>query len=425
VTDGSGNYRVDATNAGSPLPGNKFYTVRATSGLLTGSALGFLPASGVSNINVTVGGTPTPTPTPGTVTPTPPSLTAPVLSATCTVTTTGGVTVTQNSLSWTAVPGAVRYNVYQSADSGRTFVFIASTGGTAFAVSVDNNTRYDYVVTAMTGDGQESPPSNPVAVVCGNPPTPTPTPTVSPTPTPPALPDLLVTSLSAQGPRSNQEPRVGEPVTVRVTIQNASGAPVTGFFYVDAYVDQVPVPGSPGFAWVAVNGLAPGASKTVSFTYTFSMPGSHFLQAQVDTYNQIREGSESNNVSVPYPIAIQGTAATPTPTPTPGTPTPTVSPGPTGGIRGTVWASTSGGLSLAPRATVRVLSGSTPVAQTLAGPDGQFSLTSLPAGTYTVAGSLCIEGALYVDSVPGVTVTGGQTTQVTLLLENFGGACSP
>lgn len=427
VTDATGNYRVDSTSAGSPLPGNRFYTVRATSGLFTGSATGFLPANGVANINVTIGGTPTSTPTPGTVTPTPTpvALAAPVLSGTCTVTTTGGITVTQNSLSWTPVSGAARYNVYQSADLGRTFIFIASTANTSFAVTVDNNTRYDYVVTAMDAGGQEGSPSNVVAVVCGNPPTPTPTPTTSPTPTPATLPDLLVSSLSAQGPRPNQEPRVGEPVTVRVTVQNASSAPVTGFFYVDAYVDQVPVPGSPGFAWVAVNGLAPGASKTVTFTYTFSSPGSHFFQAQVDTYNQVREGSEANNVSVPYPIAVQGTAATPTPTPANVTPTPTPTPGPTGKIQGTVWVSTSSGLGLGPRATIKVLSGSTLVAQTLAGSDGQFTVSNVPAGTYTVNGSLCIEGRAYTDTVPGVTVTGGQTTQVTLLLENFGGTCSP
>ncbi len=427
VTDGAGGYRVDSTGSGSPLPGNRFYTVRATSGLLTGSAGGFLPANGVASINVVIGGTPTPTPTPGTVTPTPTptSLAAPVLSGTCTVTATGGITVTQNSLSWTAVTGAAGYNVYQSADYGRTFVFVASTAGTSFTVAVDNNTRYDYVVTAVDAANRESPPSNPVTVVCGNPPTPTPGPTA--TPTPAALPDLLVTSLSAQGPRSNQEPRVGEPVTVRVTIQNASSAPAMGFFYVDAYVDQVPVPGSPGFAWVAVNGLAAGASKTVTFTYTFSTPGSHFFQAQVDTYNQIREGSESNNVSVPYPVAIQGTATTPTPTATPAGPTPTPSPTPgaTGTVRGTVWASTAGGFSLAPRAAVKVLSGSTVVAQTLAGPDGQFTVSNVPAGTYSVAGSLCVEGTAYTDTVPGVTVTGGQTTQVTLLLENFGGTCPP
>ncbi len=425
ITDGGGGYRVEAANSGSPLPGNRFYTVRATSGLLTGSADGFLPADGVANINVTIGGTPTPTPTPGTATPTPTgtSLGAPVLSGTCAVTTTGGVTVTQNSLTWTAVSGAARYHVYQSADYGRTFVFIAGTAGTSFTVTVDNNTRYDYVVAAVGPGGQEGPASNVATVVCGNPPTPTPNPTGTPTPT--ALPDLLVTSLVAQGPRPNQEPRVGDPVTVRVTVQNASGVPAAGFFYLDVYVDQVPVPGSPGFAWAAVNGLGAGATKTFTFTYTFSVPGSHFFQAQVDTYNQVREGSESNNVSVPYPIAVQGTAPTPTPTPATATPTATPTPGTSGSIRGTVWASTSGGLSLAPRAAVKVLAGSTPVAETLSGPDGQFAVPNLAPGTYTVAGSLCLEGRLYADTVPGVGVTAGQTTQVTLVLEDLGGTCTP
>ncbi len=422
VTDGAGAYRVEATNAGSPLPGNRLYTVRATSGLLTGSAEGFLPAGGVANINVTVGGAPTPTPTPGAATPTPTptgtSLGAPVLSGTCTVTT-----VTQNSLSWTAVSGAVRYNVYQSADYGQTFVFIGSTSGTSYAVAVANNTRYDYVVTAVNSADREGPPSNAVAVVCGNPPTPTPTPTGTPTPT--ALPDLLVTSLVAQGPRPNQEPRVGDPVTVKVTIQNASGAPAAGLFYLDVYVDQPPMPGAPGFAWAAVSGLGAGATKTFTFTYTFSVPGPHFFQAQVDTYNQVREGSESNNVSVPYPVAVQGTTLTPTPTPAAPTPTATPTPAAAGAVQGTVWANTGAGFTLAPRATVTVRAGSTVVAQTLSGPDGRFAIPNLAPGTYTVAGSLCAEGRLYTDTVPGVGVAAGQTTQVTLVLENFGGACGP
>lgn len=423
VTDGVGAYRVEATNSGSPLPGNRLYTVRATYGLLTGSADGFLPAGGVANINVTVGGTPTPTPGTVTPTPTPAPVGAPVLSGNCTLTTSGSVSVTQNSLSWTTVSGAVRYNVYQSADYGRTFVFIGSTSGTSYAVTVGNNTRYDYVVTAVNSADREGPASNAVAVVCGNPPTPTPTPTGTPTPT--TLPDLLVTSLVAQGPRPNQEPRVGDPVTVKVTIQNASGAPVAGLFYLDVYVDQPPMPGTPGFAWVAVNGLGAGATKTFTFTYTFSVPGSHFFQAQVDTYNQVREGSESNNVSVPYPVAVQGTTLTPTPTPATPTPTATPTPAAAGAVEGTVWANTGAGFILAPRATVRVLTGSTVVIETLSGPDGRFVAPNLAPGTYTVAGSLCAEGRLYADTVPGVGVTAGQTTQVTLILQNVGGTCAP
>lgn len=64
-------------------------------------------------------------------------------------------------LAWTGVAGAAGYNVYRSPVSAGGYELVGGTAGTSFTDStVENGTRYHYVVRALDPSGNEGPSSN-------------------------------------------------------------------------------------------------------------------------------------------------------------------------------------------------------------------------------------------------------------------------
>jgi fibronectin type 3 domain-containing protein len=75
-------------------------------------------------------------------------------------------TVSQNTLSWNAVSGAVFYDIYRGTAKGAEVAFAGSftTTFTDTTIPVSSNTPYYYVVTALDSNNNESTASNEVSV---------------------------------------------------------------------------------------------------------------------------------------------------------------------------------------------------------------------------------------------------------------------
>jgi hypothetical protein len=115
-------------------------------------------------------------------------------------------------------------------------------------------------------------------------------------------------------------PVVGQPAAIYVTIKNQGtvNVPYGNNFYVDFYVDRVPLPLLLGERYAGIQGsdMTAGSSHTylmnLSYpnvpnpTYIFSA-GSHLLYAQVDTDNSVNEcPHENNNIFGPVAISTSG-----------------------------------------------------------------------------------------------------------------------
>lgn len=132
-------------------------------------------------------------------------------------------------------------------------------------------------------------------------------PTSIPTPTPtpiPSGPDLVVVDLTIV-PAS---PEAGETAEIIVTVQNQGNQAVTpgNNFFIDFYVDTVPVPYLPGDIFWGAQGSQfwAGASHTFSQDFSFSA-GTHNLYIQVDTDQSVAETNEANNIFGPQVINVQ------------------------------------------------------------------------------------------------------------------------
>ncbi|MBM3190482.1 MAG: hypothetical protein FJZ90_17425, partial [Chloroflexi bacterium] len=156
-----------------------------------------------------------------------------------------------------------------------------------------------------------------------------------------ALPDLVVQSISVPLPY----PGPGQPIEIRVTIKNqgaglassvdsaatasdaatdrpeerrvsrpqeeseapdplkskeGSASLSAGGFWVELYIDRVPTGlYDDGEWWWRVDSLAPGASRTLVVGYSGFTAGAHKLYAQVDSYAEIQESNEGNNIFGP------------------------------------------------------------------------------------------------------------------------------
>ncbi len=228
--------------------------------------------------------------------------------------------------------------------------------------------------------------------------------TPTPTPTPDALPDLIVSDLSLQN-----TPPLGtyEKLYLDVSVMNVGEFDVTSLFWVDLYAD--PEDGTPlseqlSIDYVAINALSAGS--TVTFTMYvpngFDTTGMHEVIAMADTWDQITELYEDNNVSASLPISITVENPMPTPTPTPETP-----PGDPGGIAGATL------LNGTPQSNVSIYiydadgrlwgSGRSNV-------DGNYLITDIPPGDYIVVGELRTSTDLYRAQAGPVTVQSNQTT---------------
>jgi hypothetical protein len=125
----------------------------------------------------------------------------------------------------------------------------------------------------------------------------------TPTPIPPG-PDLVVTDLTII-PTS---PSAGVEAEIIVTVQNQGNLPVTpgNNFYIDFYINTVPVPYSPGTFFWGAQGSQFGVGESRSFSQDFSfVAGAQNLYVQVDTDQSVVEINEQNNIFGPQVIVVQ------------------------------------------------------------------------------------------------------------------------
>ncbi len=247
---------------------------------------------------------------------------------------------------------------------------------------------------------------------------PTPTPTFTPTSTPTATPtpvksDLVVTAINVLSPLSIY---ASQPFSISVVVANQGLGDVSSLSWVDFYINPTPAPpgnNQSGYARVGINTLVSGSQITVTFTHPgLSQTGTYSLFAQADSWAQISESNETNNVSGPVTLTVN-TPATPVPTPT-ATPTPVPNPG---GISGSVWLLMSG--DLVPVGHVSVAySGGASSGTTTSDASGNYSFgMAVPPGTYEIYASATVNNVVYTDLVPNVTVTSGtMTPYITLIL---------
>jgi hypothetical protein len=166
-------------------------------------------------------------------------------------------------------------------------------------------------------------------------------------------------------------------------------------------------------AWVAVSSLPQDEVIYLTLRYLqgFVTLGDHNAYALADTWDQVLESDESDNVGGPVLVEVtqQGVPPTATPVPTPGADS--------GSISGSTWLFINGDAVPQGRINVYCYDGAVLVAETLSDQTGNYLLEGIPAGTCTVSGQTVISGALYQDYVLNVQVNAGQTTpNVTLVL---------
>lgn len=209
------------------------------------------------------------------------------------------------------------------------------------------------------------------------------------------VPDLVVSSLELAS-----TPPLGtfNKIDFAVNVTNQGGADIPSLFWVDLYESEDPDPLTDASRdYIAINGLPAGAS--IDFTMWvetgFSTTGTHTITVLADTWNQIREHDELNNLS--DPLAITVTQQNPVPSPTP---TPAITPGPKGKIIGLTY------MDMSPTNLVNVYVYDTSGrliwsgfsrAETL--PNGNvidgYYEAELPPGDYVVVGQVRMATAIY------------------------------
>ncbi|MFQ5434697.1 MAG: CARDB domain-containing protein, partial [Anaerolineae bacterium] len=243
----------------------------------------------------------------------------------------------------------------------------------------------------------------------------TPPPTATPMPTPTATPsgaDLVITSMQVL---TNTAVTVNQPITVSVVIKNQGSIDVSSLSWAYLYGDPAAPPtiGVPGDDWAGVDTLLAGSQFTVTLNYPgFATPGDHVFYAQADTWNQINELNEANNVFGPITVTVSsggGPVAT-------ATPTATAVPNP-GGISGSTLLLINGDLVPIGQVALECRVGTTVIATTVSDATGAFDFgMTLPAGTYDVYGDVTVGNVLYTDLQVGVVVTSGSSTIISLIL---------
>jgi hypothetical protein len=240
---------------------------------------------------------------------------------------------------------------------------------------------------------------------------------ILPTPTP-SQPNLVVESLALENEGTVS---TYDPLTFTIGVRNIGAAAANSLFWVDLYADPAVEPPSPsdlmaeaGVAWAAVSSLAEneGMSLTLFYLAGFTDLGEHTTYALADTWEQILESDESDNVGGPLTVNVEleGSPPTPTPTPTPGGSAP-------GAISGSTWLYINGDIVPQGRVSVYLYDGVELIAETLSDETGNYLLDSIPPGSYTVIGETVIDSTPYNDIIPDVQVYSGETTEyVTLVL---------
>jgi hypothetical protein len=130
------------------------------------------------------------------------------------------------------------------------------------------------------------------------------------------------------------------------------------------------------------------------------------LYSQTDSFQFVSEADETNNVGGPVTVTVYYAGDTPTPTPT-STPDPAC-----GSISGTVWAFIGGQLVVpSDRVHMSLTESGQLIDTTLTEMDGRYLFDCVSAGdSYTVRGTLEIDGTLYLGTETGIQVLSGQET---------------
>ncbi|MGB8657982.1 MAG: CARDB domain-containing protein [Candidatus Zixiibacteriota bacterium] len=183
----------------------------------------------------------------------------------------------KNRSSAPSVPSNGDYCWYTSLGAGQTepHTFTGITSSTA-------GTWHMYGLTDSRGQIQESNENNnvagPVDVVWN---------------APQPKPDLIVEDVCV----GNDQPEVGDSVNVMVVIKNQGAATASNFF-TDLYYNRTspPVPLDEGDDYFSTTSLAPGATKAYPFYIGSEAAASWSMYVQVDSWNQVHESNENNNV---------------------------------------------------------------------------------------------------------------------------------
>lgn len=147
-------------------------------------------------------------------------------------------------------------------------------------------------------------------------PTPTSTPTWTPTPIP-MRPDLVISGITP----APAQVRVGEPVDFTVRVRNSGTASSGAGLWLDLYLDHAPLPCGDNSSATYWSMPSIGIGSYVDFIYHFggfSTSGDHTVYALADSFCNMTELSEANNLgSITYNVLPAPTStATPTPTAT-------------------------------------------------------------------------------------------------------------
>ncbi|MFP4346093.1 MAG: CARDB domain-containing protein, partial [Anaerolineales bacterium] len=299
--------------------------------------------------------------------------------------------------------------------------FKPSSGTFVYQMTVNGVTEGVHTITAQTEDNQGNFVPEPDGAVdsvtflrpCSVEPT-----GPTPTPLPNALPDLVIPSLQVSEYMTG-ELGTYETVRLQASVANQGVADVSSLFWVDLYLDpdlDRPLNEQASVDYVAINGLA--ADSLIYFTMyvpgeNLPAPGTYSVVAVADTWEQISESDETNNLSAPLTFTVTVQNPEPTPTPTPETP-----PGDPGAIEGRTYIYIEDQLQSLSGVGIYVydqegrLMGSG-----FSDSSGLYQITDLPAGDYTVVGIVRMGDVLYQDQIM-VTVWEGATTQgADLVLE--------
>ena len=217
-------------------------------------------------------------------------------------------------------------------------------------------------------------------------------------------PNLRVTHLSLL---TSEPISTYQPLAFSVAVKNVGSRPVNNLFWVDLYSSQ-PTTQVTGIAWAAVSGLGAGdiTTLTVPFQSGFEMTGTYAIWAFADSWNQVSELDEQDNDRGPVLVEVSQEGAPP-PSPPAGT----------GGIAGETWVSMTGIPVPHGRTNVRCLDGAGQViASTTSDDTAKYTLSGLPAGTYTVIGETWIDGVRYSRTLDGVVVNNDETTVLLIIL---------
>jgi hypothetical protein len=351
---------------------------------------------------------PLPTPTPSLTPTSTPEFTENVISISASCTDGSTLSLTVTGTGWPATASAVkdlRFMLFLEDGTELQLLEVPYAGGSTFTqlLLIDPMPEGVHVLQVFgVKSGSLVPGYESNQMEISRPCPANPTPTLTPTPTPITEADLIVSGLTLY------ETEIGtyEKISVTVGISNLGERDVSTLHWIDLFADPAGdvITDEISVDYVALNAL--GAGSTISFTMYvpngFETTGPHTLVAMVDTWNQVEESDETNNISAALPFTITIANLKPTPTATP-----EITPGPRGSIQGMTY------LSGVPQSNVAIYvydaeerlwgSGRSDIY-------GNYSIDELPAGEYVVVGELRLADVQYIGQIGPVPVNSGQTT---------------